>query len=70
MVIENIVTKDPSVLDDDEHEWFDLIAKTSSMDKFGRLKSHLDVKEKVNKIIKVVGVQENQSKENRKCLYI
>ena len=48
LIVESIITKDPSVLDDDEHEWFDLIAKTSSMDKFRRLKSHLDVKENKN----------------------
>ena len=38
LVVASIITKDPSVLDDNEHEWLDIITKISSMNKFERLK--------------------------------
>ena len=44
LAVVSIITKDPGILDDDEHKWLDLIAKTCSMDKFEKLKSDLDAK--------------------------
>ena len=45
LVIKSIITKDPSVLDDNKHEWLDIIANISSMNKFERLKHDLCMKE-------------------------
>ena len=66
MAVISVITKELSILDDDEHEWLDLIAKTCSMDKFEKLKSDLDAKRL--KTIEIDGFQENHSRKNRRCL--
>ena len=55
MVIISIITKDPSDLDNDDHEWINIITKISSMVKFERLKSDLSMREIYN--IEVFDIQ-------------
>ena len=45
LVVKSIITKDQSVFNDNKHEWLDINANISSMNKFERLKHDLCMKE-------------------------